>query len=212
MLAGCLAGLATAAGPAALALIPVCAISAGLELRRHGWRDRAARRSLLAPALCTVGVLAFAIFLWAWTGSPFASLDAQRYGWGERTDFFALVHQASTLSSQLSFSHFNHPTINLNLVVGTLGAVVLVAGIVLLFRRRGRVSVEAMVWTLGIAFLASTSEYVPPNPRMLLTAFPAVVVFARYVRGRGFAVLAVVNVALLVFLSALTFVSVTLRP
>ncbi len=212
VLAGCLAGLATAAGPDALPLIVVCAISAGIELRRRGWHSRAARRSLFAPLLSATGVLAFALFLWAWTGSPFASLQAQRSGWGERSDPFALVHQAASLLRELSFTHFNHPTVNLNLVVGLLGVVVLVAGIVLLVRRRGRVSVEAMAWTLGIAFLATTSEFVPPNPRLLLTAFPAVVVFARYVRGRRFVLLAAVNGSLLVFLSALTFVSVTLRP
>ena len=212
VLAGCLAGLATAVGPDALPLIAVCAMSATLELRRHRWRIRQARRCLLAPLLSTVGVLGFAIFLWAWTGSPFATLQAQREGWGERTDPFALVHQAKALTGEISFTHFNHPTINLNLVVGLLGVIVLVAGIVLLARRRGRVSVEARAWTLGISFLAMTSEYVPPNPRLLLTAFPAVVVFARYIRGRRFVLLVVVNGTLLGFLSALTFVSVTLRP
>ena len=35
-----------------------------------------------------------------------------------------------------------------------------------------------------MAFLAITSEYVPPNPRMLITAFPAIMVVARYARGR----------------------------
>jgi Mannosyltransferase (PIG-V) len=212
VLAGCLAGLATAAGPDALPLILVCAMSAGRELRRRGWHVRAARRSLLAPLLSTTGVVAFALFLWAWTGTPFASLQAQRHGWGERTDPYALAHQAASLLHEISFAHFDHPTINLNLVVGLLGVAVLVAGIVLLLRRRRRVSVEAMAWTLGIAFLATTSEFVPPNPRLLLTAFPAVVVFARYLRGRRFVLLAALNGSLLLFLSALTFVSVTLRP
>jgi mannosyltransferase PIG-V len=212
VLAGCLAGLATAVGPDALPLIAVCAIAAVLELRRRRWRIRDARRCLLAPLLSTAGVLGFALFLWAWTGSPFATLQAQRGGWGERTDPFAIVNQAGALIGEISFTHFNHPTINLNRVVGLLGVIVLLAGIVLLLRRRGRVSIEAMAWTVGIAFLATTSEYVPPNPRLLLTAFPAVVVFARYLRGRRFALLAAVNGALLAFLSALTFVSVTLRP
>src|SRR5437763_10726790 len=49
LLAGALAGFATVGTPQSLVLIPVCAISAGLELRRRGWREPAARRSLLAP-------------------------------------------------------------------------------------------------------------------------------------------------------------------
>jgi hypothetical protein len=212
LLAGILAGFATAAGPTALVLIPVCAVSAFMELRRDGWRTPSARRSVLAPVLSLTGVCALAGFLWAWTGTPFATARAQRAGWGERTDPFALVHQASALAREISFSHFNHPTINLNLVVGLLGFVVLVVGIVLLSRGRGRVSLPAYLWTLGIAFLAVTSEFVPPNPRMLITAFPAVVVYARYTEGWRYRAVAVGNGALLALLSALTFVGTTLRP
>lgn len=212
LLAGCLAGIATATGPTALVLIAVCAVAALSELRRRGWRSRAARASLLAPLLSLVGVSAFAAFLWARTGTPFASMTAQRYGWGERTDPLALFNQAKSLAGEISFAHFNDPTINLNLVIGSLGAIVLATGLVLLLRKPRQVSVEGLVWTLGIAMLATTSEYVPPNPRLLITAFPAVVVFARYLRGRQFVALAVANGALLAVLSSLTYVGTTLRP
>ena len=57
-----------------------------------------------------------------------------------------------------------------------------------------------------------TSEYVPPMPRLLITAFPAIMVLARYVRGRAFTVLLIVNGVALVGLSALTFIGTTLRP
>ena len=86
LLAGALAGLATATEPQALALVLACAVSAALELRRN----RRALRALLAPALSVVGAGAFAAFLWAWTGTPFASLIAQRDGWNERTDVLAI--------------------------------------------------------------------------------------------------------------------------
>ena len=69
-----------------------------------------------------------------------------------------------------------------------------------------------MVWTLGISVLAVTSEYVPPNPRLLITAFPAVIVLAYYVKGKAFGALLAVNGVLLAGLSALTFVGITLRP
>ena len=212
LLAGCLAGVATATGPTALVLIAVCAVAALIELRRRGWRDWSARRSLLAPLLSLAGVSAFATFLWAWTGTPFATMTAQRYGWGERADPLALFYQAKSLAGEISFAHFNHPTINLNLVIGLLGAIVLAIGLVLLLRKPRQVSVEGLVWSLGIALLATTSEYVPPNPRLLITAFPAVVVFARYLRGRRFVALAFANGALLALLSSLTYVGTTLRP
>jgi hypothetical protein len=209
VLAGALAGVATAAEPQALVLVIVCAVSAGVELWRHGL---AARRALLAPVLSVLGAGAFAIFLWAWTGSPFASLIAQRDGWSERTDVMALVHLAEQLRDQISLRHFNHPTIDLNLAVGLGGAIILIVLLVLVARNRREMSIEAILYTLGIAWLGMTSEYVPPMPRLLITAFPAIIVLARYVRGRAFTVLLCVNGVALVGLSALTFVGTTLRP
>jgi hypothetical protein len=212
LLAGILAGVATATQPDALAIIPVCAASAFVHLRDHGWRNRAARRSLLAPCLSLTGVSAVAAFLWVWTGTPFAIYEAQHFGWGEKTDPLALLHQAETLIGQISFTHFNHPTINLNLIVGLLGAVVLAVGVAWLLQRPRKVSIEGMVWTLSIGFLAVTSEYVPPNPRLLITAFPAVLVLAHRLRGRAATYLFVVNGLLLAGMSYLTFVATALRP
>jgi mannosyltransferase PIG-V len=212
ILAGALAGVATAVQPDALALVPVCGVSAFLHLRRHGWRHPGARRSLLAPALSLTGVAVFAVFLWVWTGTPLANYEAQHYGWGEKTDPLALINQAQSLISQISFAHFNHPTINLNLPVGLIGAGILVVGLFLLVRRQAGVSPEAMVWTFAIGFLAVTSEYVPPNPRLLITAFPAVLVFAHHFKRRAATALLVSNALLLAVLSYITFVGNTLRP
>jgi hypothetical protein len=114
--------------------------------------------------------------------------------------------------NQISFTHFNHPTINLNLVLGLVGAIFLIVMLVLLVKVRRSVSIEAWIWTLGISFLAITSEYTPPNPRLLITAFPAAVVLAHYLKQRAFTLLLVANGVLLVGLSAITFVGVTLRP
>jgi hypothetical protein len=209
--AGILAGFATALGPDALVLIAVCAVSAGLELHRRGWRGREAARSLLAPLLSGVGVAAFALFLWAWTGTPLADYYAQHYGWQEKTDLLAVYNIGHWLFQQLHLHNFDHPAINMNLVVGFVGVFILVGGLILLVVNH-RVSVEAWVWTLGIGFLALTSEYVPPNPRLLITAFPAVLVFACYLKRRGWALLVATNVVLLVLLSWLTFVGLSLRP
>ncbi len=212
LLAGILAGLATASEPEALILVLVCAVSAGRELHRRGWRDRDARRSMLAPLLSLSGVASFAIYLWGHTGTPLATFHAQHYGWKEKTDPLALVHLVRSLAHEISFAHFNHPTINLNLPVGLIGAVVLVVLLVLLAKARRGVSPEAIVWTLGISFLALTSEYTPPNPRLLITAFPAILVMGYYARGWRYGALAFVNAALLAGMSALTFIAFTLRP
>lgn len=211
-LAGLLAALATASEPEAVILVLVCAVSATVELRQRGWRSPSARRSLAAPVLAPLGLIGVAAFLWAWTGTPFAYWLAQHYGWRERFDPLALPHLAIRLAHHVSFAHFNHPTINLNWPVGLIGAVVLVVLLVLMARIRRTIWLEAWIWTLGISFIAVTSEWVPPNPRLLITAFPLVMVPAYYLRGRGFTWLLLGNGALLAGMSWLTFVSVSLRP
>jgi hypothetical protein len=212
ILAGVLAGFATAVQPDAVALIVACAVAAGLELRRHGWRDRQALRSLWAPALSLAGVGAFAVFLWAWTGTPFATLKAQRDGWGEKVDPLALVHQGRYLAHELGKVSLHHLNINVGPAAGLLGALVLVAGVVLLFTRPGRVSVEAMAFTLSVGVLAVVSENMSPNARLLITAFPAVLVFAYRCERRRYAWLIAATTILLVVTSALTYGGRSLTP
>jgi hypothetical protein len=212
VLAGVLAGFGTAAQPVGLVLGPVCLLAAVLEFRRCGWSVRRARRSLLAPVLSAGGAAGFMVYLWFHTGNPFANYIAQHHGWSESTSPLALVHVATRLANELSFSHFNQPTINLNLVVGLLGAVFLTILLVLVWFCRRQISPVAIAWTLAISFLAFTSSNVPPNPRMLITAFPALVTIARYAQGRWFAVIVWINGVLYVGLSLLTFFGLTLRP
>jgi hypothetical protein len=212
LVAGLLAASATAVGPNGVPIIVVCAFAALFELRRRGWRDTTAWRSLLAPLLAPVGLIAFGLFLWTWTGSPFASLVAQRDGWGERTDALALFRQGKTLASEISFTHFNFHLVNLNLVIGLLGVIVLVAGLVQLLQRPRQVSFEARVWAFGIAVLTVTSEFVPPNPRVLITGFPLLLVIAQRLSRRGFNMLLATSTLLLVILSAITYVGIALRP
>jgi hypothetical protein len=212
LLAGCLAGLGTAVQPTGLVLVGVCGVAALLELRRQGWSPRVLPKVSLAPLLSLTGIGAFALFLWVWTGTPLANYRAQHHGWGEKTDPLAIVHTATMLVNEISFAHFNRPTINLNLIVGLIGAVLLIGMLMLVARERRRISPAALTWTIGISFLALTSEYVPPNPRMLVTAFPALMAVAVYARGRRWAALLWTNGILFVGLSVLTYWGTTLRP
>lgn len=212
LLAGVMAGCATAAEPEAVVLVAVCAAAALAHLRQVGWRGRGARLSLLSPLLAATGIVGVCAFMWAWTGSPLAIFTTQRYGWQEKTDPIALVRLVKRFTDQISFAHFNHPTINLNYPVGIAGAILLIVGLWLLLASERRISLPAAVWTLGIALIAVTSEYVPPNPRLLITAFPAVLVFAYRLRGASWKWFLAANSVALVGLSALTFVGVTLRP
>jgi hypothetical protein len=212
LLAGVLAGFATAIQPDAVALVVACAASAFVELRRRDWRDREALRSLVAPVLSLSGLAAFAAFLWAWTGTPFATLHAQRDGWGEKVDPLALVHKGKYLVHQLGRVDIHHLNMNLGPTAGLLGAIVLVVGVTLLFKRPGRVSTEAMAFTLCLGLLGFVSENVAPNPRILITAFPAVLVFAVYFKSRRYAWLIGATVLLLVVTSALTYGGRSMTP
>jgi hypothetical protein len=189
----------------------VCLVSAGAELRRQGWREPRAWRSAVAPLLSGAGIVAFAVFLWAWTGTPFATLDAQHYGWGEGVNPLALVHLGHFLYSQVS-GGWSHLTPNWGPTAGITGAVVLAIGLVLLLRKPRGVSLEGMTWTLGISALGVVSQNVAPNPRILITAFPAVLVFAYRCRGRGYYALMALNIALLVVTSAVTYGTRTMTP
>jgi hypothetical protein len=211
LLAGILAGCATAVQPAGLALVVVCAATALVELRRRHWRLDVLRQVSVAPLLSLVGISAFAVFLWIWTGTPLATYTAQHRGWGERTDALALVHTAIKLSKEIMGVR-GEPPFDLNLVVGLIGAVLLVGLLVMVYKQRRRLSTAALVWTLAISFLALTSEFVPPNPRMLITAFPALMVLAYYVQGKAWRRLLWANGVLLVLLSILSFHVTTLRP
>lgn len=212
LLAGALAGLATATGADALALTVVCAASAGVMVYRHGPHDRQALRSLLAPLLSLTGIAAFAIFLWQWTGTPLASLRAQRTGWHERLDPLALVHQGQLFATQVGNLQSSQLTLDLSPLAALVGAVVLVWGLVLLLRRPRLASLEAVTWATLVGALAAFSEHVGPNARVLITAFPVVVVFAYRVRGRAYGWLLALNATLLVLMSALTFTGHSLTP
>lgn len=211
LLAGVLAGFATAIGPDAFTLIAACGVAALVQLRRYGWRDAEARRSLLAPALAPAGAVAFALFLKIWTGSFFASFIAQRAGWGETTSPFALPVLLAQTVGEL-FARGTISNLNLNDVVGLAGAAFLVVGLRFLWRDRYSIPIEVWVFVGAMTVLMVTSAHVPPNPRMLITAFPVVLVFAKWLKGRTWTRFVWATAGSLVVLSILTYVGSVLRP
>ncbi len=205
LLAGLLAGLATAVEPVALVLIVVCLAAAGAEIRRRGWRDRAAWRSLAAPVLSTAGIGGFAVFLWIWTGTPMATYQAQHYGWHEQGQPLAL------LALPVVRHVFGHPAqvaahiLAWNLWNGILGGLFLLLSIRLLVKLRSELSVGTLVLTIGVAAITLWSVMTPPNARMTLVAFPAVLVWGRRLSGRRFGLFVAVEAALFVLASVLTY-------
>jgi len=240
VLAGSVAAFGTAVQPVGLMLSVVCGVCALRELwigglsERHlgrALRSRDFRMSVLTTAMSGIGALSFMAFLWAWTGNPMANYYAQHHGWGEKTDPIALVHLVTREAPRFDPSHFNSPVsahvcmrsaqwmawcqhnrIDLNDVSGFVGAILMAYELWLLWRYRRELSLPAIAWTLIITFLAFTSEYVPPNPRMQITAFPMLVLIARRVRSQRFAPILYLNAVLLVGMGLLTFYQHVLRP
>jgi mannosyltransferase PIG-V len=207
--AGVAAGLATAVEPAAVILFPVCLAVAWRRLACAGWHDRAARRSLLAPLFAPAGLGAFAVYLWARTGTPFAAYEAQHYGW-HQGDPFALLGQP--IARRL----IAHPSLlpvhlaNLSLWNGILGSAFLVCSLLALARVRDELSPGAMLWACGVGAMTVWSMMTLANARMLLIAFPAVIVWARMLTGRRFALFLAAQTALFLLASGLTFAGLML--
>jgi hypothetical protein len=204
LLAGLLAGLAGAIEPAALVLVPVVAFGAVRSFlrRRHG--DPGAARSLFAPVLASLGIGSFAVFLWAWTGTPFAAIIVQHYGWHEQGQPLAvlalplarrLLHHPGLLVSHLA---------NWSLWNGILGGGFLVASLRELWRFRGDLPATALALVAGIGLVSVLSVMTPPNARMLFVAFPAVLVWARCLSGRALYAFGLLEAIFFIGASALT--------
>jgi hypothetical protein len=240
LLAGVLAGFSTAVEPVAFAIIPACAVVAALELRREGW---SAWRVLSAPLLAPVGGVAVGIYLWSWAGTPLAILTTQKRAWGEGgTPFLGLLKAVKTFGHELRiFRNFHHTPLDINLPVGVLGACVLVYALYVMWQIRGGaqarvvsapfggaldrviggagegvgsgVSIGAWVWTAGVAYLSLSSAQTPPNPRLLLCAFPATIALAVGQRSkRALWIVLGITAVLMVAMSIDTFVGNGLRP
>jgi hypothetical protein len=191
LVAGVLAALATATRPNGVAVIGACAWAAMAAIRsRREWR------SLVAPALAPVGIVAFFGYLWARTGEATAWFSAQRVGWEERVAPLALVDDVRQAVEE--------PFGDVNNVVVVAGAALAVAGLVLLVR--ARLPGEVVVFAAVVVGLALVSETLGPRPRFLLTAFPLFYGVAAAVRGTAATTLVAV---LACALGAFTLMSVT---
>jgi hypothetical protein len=203
--AGLCAGLATAVEPVSLVLIPACLIAAAAQLRQHGWRDPRARRSLAAPLLAPFGIGAFAVFLWVWTGTPFAAYLAQHYGWHQQGQPLAL------LALPVAHRLFGHPEqltdyiFAWNVWNGVFGGIFLAWSIWELLRVRHELGRGVIALAAGVAAVTLWSVMTPPNARLVLIAFPAVMVWGRRLPGRTFGLFVLAEGLALVLMSMLTF-------
>ena len=197
------AALASAVEPAALISVPGLPGRVGAPphdlrvARSSGAAEPGAL--LLAPS----GLGVFALFLWVRTGTPFASYQAQHSGW-HQGDPFALLNQpvAHRLLAHPAtlWSHLLNPS----LWNGLLGTVFLVCALVALARVRHELTPGVMLWTCGVGVLTLWSVMSLTNARMLLIAFPAVIVWARALTGRRYQLFLGAEAALFLLATGLT--------
>lgn len=198
LLAGVTAALATATRPNAIALIVPCAWAAAVAVH-----DRRAWRSLLAPVLAPVGVLAFHGFLWWRTGRLDAWQLIQRNGWEEQVDLG--VRNAERLGTLVRWEDPDPGTV----LIG-LGAVVVVVAVWALWRWRPPLTLS--LYAAGIIGLALVAQTLGPRPRFVFTALPLVWALAVWLRGERFRLLVLGSSGGLAILSIMYIVGSVAKP
>jgi len=198
LLAGVTAALATATRPNAIALIVPCAWAAAVAIR-----DRRAWRSLLAPVLAPVGVLAFHGFLWWRTGRLDAWALIQRNGWEERVDLG--VRNAERLATLVRWEDPDPGAV----LIGVGTVVVLVAAWALW---QWRPPLELPLYAAGVIGLALVAQTLGPRPRFVFTALPLVWALAVWLRGEHLRLLVVGSSGGLAVLSIMYIVGSVAKP
>lgn len=173
-LAGIAAALATAARPPAVVLCLCCAWEAARAIRERGeWR------SLVAPALSPLGLLAYFGFLWSQFGAPDLWLRVEREGWHHRFDFGASTLEAIGTT-------FTDPTSSPKVIWSTVALLFAIIAVVMMIRWKP----PSVLWvyTVGILLISFGSETVLSRPRYMMGVFPLLIGMARVVKGRAFSV------------------------
>lgn len=190
VLAGALAGLATACRPNAMVLVVTCGWAAVEAVRRR--RDR---RALLAPALAVSGVAGFMLFLWLRTGEGAVWLRVQHEGWNQQVDFGRVLLGQVVWMLKAPLQSFERIIVVAGLAFATAGLVLLVRAV----RRQGWPG-ALLVYTAGILGLAAVYRVDVFRPRAVLAAFPLFLALGERVSRRTSAVLVAVGAVALVVL------------
>ena len=164
LLAGVLAGLATASRPNAIAIIASCAVAAGIAIvQRREWK------ALIAPLLAPVGWLSFQLFLGHQTGEAGVWFRVQSEAWDEGTSF--------GLTAIKSIGEaFAHPLNSPRNILTVLCVVAMLFGLWAMWKRP--LPIPVTVYTLGILALMLLPQTVTARPRFLFTAFPLLIAVA----------------------------------
>lgn len=184
LLAGVAGALATAARPSGVAVVVAgLAVAAAAIHRDRAWR------TLLAPAVSSVGMASYLAWLWVQTGSPTAWFENQRDFWNQRNDLGGYLVGWIPKLWQGGYQPTDHH----------LHGVVVLALVPILwyfYRHRPDFATTAYV-TASLVITLSSS--LGPRPRFLLAAFPLLLPFAHRWRGERHTALVGAGMAILAF-------------
>lgn len=198
VLAGVLATIGTTTRITGVALVVCCAWEAFQAIRRdRQWS------ALLAPAIAPLGVIAWFLYLWASTGARLAWFDTEKHGWAQHTTLMAVPD----LVRAVLHTHPADPNEFLPLASTAVAVVLLV--VLLASRPPAMLSIYSVV----VLVLSATAT----NPsgvrfRFVLTAFPVVIVMARYLRDAAFALVVSLGTVILGIVLVVTLMGPALIP
>lgn len=187
--AGVAAAVATATRSTAMVLVPALGVVAILAIR-----DRKEWRALVAPLLAPVGMIGFLTYLRFHTGSWTIWFEAERRGWGQRTDF-------GRAAASNTWHFLRHPLRDPTITLIGMATVVAVVGLVALSRTRQR-----MLPVLYSVFMLISMLMAPDlqiRPRFLLSAFPLLGAIGEWTPPRWFPSLVALSVGAMGVLTVL---------
>ena len=186
-LAGLLGALATATSPVALAFVVSCVVSSFIAIRRHRqWR------SLAAPLLAPLGIVAWMGYLWWHTGNLMAWRLTEHDGWKSQFSLMYPVHiLAKFIGNPLS------PTMTGQMLVA--GTAISIVGLVVAFRERQ--PAPLLVYATSAVVLFACSEPVGLRPRFVMLAFPLVIAAATRWNGWRYRSIVALSTLLLVLMT-----------
>lgn len=174
LLAGVMGAVGTATRVVALALVVACAWEAFRAIR-----DDRDWMSLSSVVISPAGIVGWFLYLWASTGDAMAWLHTERNGWAQHSTLTAIPD----LIRSVLHTHPAQMDEVLALASTVLGVVLLV---VLIASRA-----PSVLTVYSVVILALGAASVNPSGirfRFVLTAFPLVLVAARYLKDAAFAV------------------------
>jgi len=175
--AGVAAALATATRPTAIALCFACAWACAAALRKdRDWK------SLIAPVLSPLGLLAYFAFLKHHTGDFFAWLHVEQAGWSySETDHFVAFKALSVL--------WNDPLADTDKLVTSIALLTAIGGLVAMaawyWKTKPRPPYALVIYTLCLLAVSFGTGGPASKLRYLLGAFPLAIAVAHWARSEA---------------------------